>query len=99
MGYKWKPSASQRAAFAAAHQAAKQHEYINSPHPIRTKDDVEFFDLTTESLRSGTVLRHSYGAEKGQHTFTLSLTDGSARLIKGRNLYPRLTKHTHKGAV
>lgn len=42
---------------------------------------------------SGVVLRHSYGAETGQHTFTILLDDGRKKLVKGRNLYPNVTEH------
>jgi len=43
---------------------------------------------------SGTILRHSYGAERGQHTFTVLLANGERKLVKGRNLYPNLVSHT-----
>jgi hypothetical protein len=33
------------------------------------------------------MVKESYGADKQQHTFTLSLPDGSTKRIKGRNLY------------
>jgi hypothetical protein len=42
---------------------------------------------------SGVVVRHSYGAEKGQHTFSIQLDDGSLKRVKGRNLYPNLIQH------
>jgi hypothetical protein len=42
---------------------------------------------------SGVIVKHSYGAERGQHTFTVLLDDGSKKLVKGRNLYPNLTEH------
>lgn len=38
-------------------------------------------------LITGKIIRDSYGKDKQQHTFTLSLSDGSKMLIKGRNLY------------
>ena len=53
------------------------------------------------------VLRHSYGADKGQHTFTCEVMElhqfpdmlgthsvGDTFRIKGRNLYPSVTVHT-----
>lgn len=52
-----------------------------------------------------TVLRHSYGRDRGQHTFTCRIDKvvqpfsgsghdvGSKFLIKGRNLYPAVIKH------
>ena len=51
------------------------------------------------------ILRHSYGAKKGQHTFTCSVLEaednniresheaGDFFLIKGRNLYPIVIEH------
>ena len=42
---------------------------------------------------SGIVIRHSYGEDKGQHTFTIQLDDGSLKRVKGRNLYPNLISH------
>jgi hypothetical protein len=42
---------------------------------------------------AGTVVKHSYGADKGQHTFTILLDDGTKKLVKGRNLYPNLVEH------
>jgi hypothetical protein len=95
MAYKWKPSAAQRAAYSAAMREAETYTFINSPHPIRTGDSVTFFDVGTSGLVSGVIERHSYGAERGQHTFSVRTTSGALRLIKGRNLYPQLTAHIH----
>ena len=46
-----------------------------------------------EKQYSGTILKHSYGDKTNQHTFTVLLVDGSKKLVKGRNLYPNVTKH------
>lgn len=46
-----------------------------------------------EQEYSGIVHKHSYGADRGQHTFTILLNDGSKKLVKGRNLYPNLIEH------
>ena len=35
----------------------------------------------------GTIIADSYGAARGQHTFTILKEDGVKLLIKGRNLY------------
>lgn len=43
--------------------------------------------VTGYELVQGTVEKESYGREKGQHTFTIRLKDGSSLRIKGRNLY------------
>lgn len=93
---RWKPSAASRAAYKAANEDAAKHTFIQSGHPIRTGDYVEFYDLPANAVRKGTVTSHSYGADRGQHTFTVDCDDGR-RLIKGRNLYPKLLTHTHVG--
>lgn len=97
MGYKWKPSAAQRAEYAASMRESEKYTFIQSGNPIRTGDSVEFFDATISELVAGTVERHSYGSDRGQHTFSIRTNSGDLRLIKGRNLYPRLTKHIHVG--
>lgn len=100
MNYHWKPNASQRAAYAAAIRQAESYTFINARNPIRTGDSVEWFDVTSATLLSGVVTRHSYGAERTQHTFSIQLSiDSSLKLVKGRNLYPRLTQHLHVGGT
>jgi hypothetical protein len=99
MSYKWRPSASQRAAYAASAREGGQHTYIKTPYPIRTSDEVTYYDVAAGAVRDGVIEAHSYGADRGQHTFSVRLSDGSLRLIKGRNLYPRLLKHVHKGVT
>lgn len=98
MSYKWKPSTAQRAAYAESMRAADTHTFIRSPYAIRNGDTVEFFDASISDLVGGVVEKHSYGKDAGQHTFSIRKTDGTLRLIKGRNLYPRLTKHVVSAA-
>jgi hypothetical protein len=94
MGYKWKPSAAAKAAYAEKMRAAEiTHSFMNTNRAIRTGCTVTWFDVDSNSLLSGNVERHSYGSERGQHTFSIRLTDSSLKLVKGRNLYPRLTAH------
>ena len=61
-------------------------------------DEVVFFRAVFEGsyrnatfmgyeLVEGTITRDSYGADKQQHTFTITLPDGGTTRIKGRNLY------------
>ena len=97
MSYKWKPSAAQRADYAQTMREADKYSFIQSPHPIRTGDTVEFFDISTGGLVLGKIERHSYGKDRGQHTFSVRTDNGFLRLIKGRNLYPRLINHIHIG--
>ena len=40
----------------------------------------------------GIVERHSYGS-KGQHTFSIRLTSGELKLVKGRSLYQNIIDH------
>lgn len=42
---------------------------------------------------AGVVERDSYGEKTGQHTFSIRLADGSLKRVKGRNLYPNITRH------
>ena len=42
---------------------------------------------------TGKVIRHSYGEKTQQHTFTVQLSDGTKKLVKGRNLYRNLIRH------
>ena len=42
--------------------------------------------------RAGVIERESYGAT-GQHTFSVRLDDGTLKRVKGRNLYPNITRH------
>ena len=53
----------------------------------------------------GRVIKHSYGAKKGQHTFSIEVLEvdnvdahaphkvGEKFRIKGRNLYPEVEEH------
>ncbi len=42
---------------------------------------------------SGKIIKHSYGHDRGQHTFTILLDNGKKKLVKGRNLYPNIIEH------
>ena len=94
MNYKWKPSAAAKAEFRATMAAAEEHQFININDAIRTGDELTFFSAPCAGLVSGFVVAHSYGAERGQHTFTIQDDAGDKHLVKGRNLYPRLTAFT-----
>lgn len=94
MGYRWKPSRAQKDAYI---QKLKEKETLNIIAPtnkIRTNCYVEFYSLNKGEIIRGTVIRHSYGADKGQHTFSIRTIDNDLLLVKGRNLYPNLLKHT-----
>jgi len=102
MGFRWKPSASERNRYREAMQEAEKYSFIGSCGPIRTGDVIEWVDKMTCTHLAGVVLRHSYGDEQGQHTFTIGLDEpsctllgvrGGKKLVKGRNLYDRLLAH------
>ena len=62
---------------------------------IRTGCKVEYVRVESESycVIKGVVVKHSYGSDRGQHTFTIQDASGAKYLVKGRNLYPRLLSH------
>ena len=93
MGYKWKPSALEKQAYALRMHELQAYVFVDArTGMIRTGDFLKFVSLNDGEL-SGVVIKHSYGSDRGQHTFTILLTDDSKKLVKGRNLYPRLLIH------
>lgn len=92
MGYRWKPSAADKAAYKETMAARDELKLVQSNGAIRTGCCVEWLNVGRGVIMSGTVLRHSYGADKGQHTFTVNV-GGELVRVKGRNLYPNLIKH------
>lgn len=91
---RWKPNASQRRAYAEkTREAEEKFTFINSNFPIRVGCEVEYVDKKTNRIIVGEVIKSSYGAKTGQHTFTILENDGSKVLVKGRNIYDRLLKH------
>lgn len=93
MGYKFRPSAAAKAAYRETMELREALKIVTANGAIRTGCFVEWLNVGRGVVMSGTVLRHSYGADKGQHTFTINV-DGGLVLVKGRNLYPNLIKHT-----
>lgn len=95
MGYRWKPSASQKRAYrekCIAIEEAKsviiEDGYdINCTGDCCKGDDIKFFNpAKSGEYIYGKIIAESYGAEKFQHTFTIE-TDGEKMKIKDRNLY------------
>jgi hypothetical protein len=97
MAFKWKPSVAAKQEYKTMleQKALFADKFIKSNRAIRTGCKVEFFSENLRCVVSGEVLSHSYGSEKGQHTFTIStsLMTSGRLLVKGRNLYPNLIKH------
>jgi hypothetical protein len=92
MGYRWKPNASQRAAYAEKCREREALPVYTTSYAIRVGCYVEFYSLNKGETISGTVVNSSYGADKGQHTFTID-TGSEKIMVKGRNLYPNIIKH------
>jgi hypothetical protein len=92
MGYRWKPSAAQKAAYRVKCEEKDSLPIISSTGAIREGCVVEFYSLTKGMVMSGPVVNSSYGRGKGQHTFTIETSEGKI-MVKGRNLYPNLLKH------
>jgi len=88
MAYKWKPSAAQKAAYKEKMQEKENLPIVRSNGAIRKGCFVRYYNVNQGKIISGVVTNSSYGADKGQHTFTI---DGT--MIKGRNLYPNILEH------
>jgi hypothetical protein len=93
MGYRWKPSAQEKAAYLEKIKEKKSLPIIKSKFALRTACIIEYYSLNKGEIIKGTIFKHSYGAEKNQHTFTILKDNGEKFLVKGRNLYPNLLSH------
>lgn len=89
----WKPSRAEKEAYKSMLAEKAKYVYINTPHAIRTGCQVEFFSEYLAKVVRGVVKSHSYGRDRGQHTFTISVSDGTTLRVKGRNLYPNVIEH------
>lgn len=84
-------SKEQKAKFAKRY--AKRDEICNgTPFAIREGCKLKFYNINSDKIQSGVVIRHSYGPKTNQHTFTLDIGDSLVR-VKGRNLYPSVIQH------
>jgi len=93
-GRRWKPNKADAKAYAdKLAAAAEKYKYIKDTGPIRKDSAISFYDPTLDKLVTGKVVKHSYGADKGQHTFTILDDAGNKIMRKGRNIYPRVTMH------
>jgi hypothetical protein len=92
MGYKWKPNASQRAAYAEKCRERENLPVFTTRHAIRHGCYIEYYSMNKGEIIKGIVVNSSYGADRGQHTFTID-TGTEKILVKGRNLYPNIIKH------
>ena len=89
MGYRWKPNAAQRKAYAAKmrEQEESNWDFINSKGAIRVGCYVKWVDNATNELWEGHVTKSTYRSDN-QHSFTI---DG--KVVMGRNLYSKLLVH------
>ena len=92
MGYRWKPSAADKAEYRAKIKEREKLPIVQPSGAIRKGCKVEYYSLNHGHVISGTVIKHSYGQLTNQHTFTID-SFGYKILVKGRNLYPNLLKH------
>lgn len=92
MGYRWKPNASQLAAYRAKCEERESIPVYTTPYAIREGCYIEYYSLNKGSIIKGTVVNSSYGSERGQHTFTIDTEEGKV-MVKGRNLYPNIINH------
>ena len=91
---RWKPNKTQARAYAEKmREAEAEHTFIRSNGAIREGCHVEYVDKASAEVIKGEVVTSSYGANTGQHTFSIA-HDGGLKKVKGRNLYDRLLKHT-----
>ena len=92
MGYKWKPSASQKAAYIEKMREKESLPTYTTNKAIREGCFVKFYSTNKGCIVEGLVVNSSYGSERNQHTFTIDW-NGEKVLVKGRNLYPNILEH------
>lgn len=93
MSYRWKPNASQRAAYREKMLERETLPVHTTNFAIRKGCFVEYYSTNKGRVIKGMVINSSYGADRGQHTFTIETTEGEKILVKGRNLYPNIINH------
>ena len=89
---RWKPNASQRAAYREKCLVKESLTVRTTNHAIRIGCVISYYSMNKGEIISGVVINSSYGAEKNQHTFTIDTGNGII-LVKGRNLYPNIISH------
>ena len=92
MGYRWKPSAKQKAEYIEKCNEKEKLNLITASKAIRLGCFVRFYSMSKGCVISGLVINSSYGNDKGQHTFTIEDSYGKT-LVKGRNIYPNILEH------
>ena len=95
MPYRWKPNKAQKEAYKSLISDMDNYTFIRPNGAIRTGCEVSYYSKSNGYVVHGVVLKHSYGALTGQHTFTIQAKDHDRKYtVKGRNLYSTLISHT-----
>ena len=90
MSYYFKLSASAAREFSERmRQQEADNTFIAPNGALREGCKIVFCDKKTSKILTVEIMKSSYGAKTGQHTFTLS----NGQRIKGRNLYDRIIEH------
>ena len=92
MGYKFKPSAAQRKAYAEIMHKRDEMIFIDSKGAIRVGCYVVWHSKSDDTIYSGFVKKETRRSNN-QHQFTMSLADGRRKSVMGRNLYDSLIGH------
>ena len=93
MRYKWKPNASQRAAYKEKCIEKESIGVKTTNHAIRNGCKLKYYSMNRGEIIEGIVINNSYGIDKNQHTFTILTNTDEKILVKGRNLYPNIIEH------
>ena len=96
MGYKFKPNAAQRKAYAETMRKRDKMIFIGSKGAIRVGCYVKWHSKNDDTIYSGFVKKETRRSDN-QHQFTARLDDGGNKSVMGRNLYDSLLDHVPGG--
>jgi len=92
MGYRFKPNAAQRKAYAEIMRKRDGMIFIGSKGAIRVGCYVKWHSKSDDTIYSGYVKKETRRSDN-QHQFTVSLGDDGSKSVMGRNLYDSLLEH------
>ena len=92
MKYRYRPSASQKAAFIKMLKDREELNFIKSGSAIRVGCKVKWHHKSDGNIYEGIVKKSTYQSD-GQHKFTISIKNGKHKMVMGRNLYDSLLAH------
>ncbi len=90
---RWQPNKQQREEYKEMMTDRENMKFIESDGALREGCKVKFHNKNENRIIEGIVTKSSYGADKGQHTFTILENDGKTKRVKGRNFYDSLLSH------